>query len=540
MFLSFVEKTKLPVFVVVFLFFAGSEGIAEDRGDAFVVGSISDARTLLPIIASDSASQDVCSMIFNGLVKYDKNLDLVGDLAQSWEVKEGGLVLVFHLRRNVSWQDGRPFTAKDVEFTYRQLINPSVRTPYSGDFERIKTLEALDDYTIRVTYKELFAPALSSWGMFIIPKHILEKQDLNSSTFQRKPVGTGPYVFKKWKSQNYIELLSSNTYFEKVPFISRYITRVIPDESTMFLELETEGLDAAGISALQYKRQTDTDFFKKKYYKFRLPSFSYLYLGYNLERGLFKDRRVREALNYAVNKQELIDMVLLGYGSIANGPFVPQSWAYDAQFPPAAFNQAKARSLLNDAGWKDDNFDGILEKDAVSFEFSILTNQGNEERIKAAQIIQKRLKEVGVRVKIKVVEWSVFLTEIINKRDFDAVLLGWSLSRDPDNFDIWHSSKIKPGEFNFIGYRNKEVDELLVQARKTFDQEKRKNCYFKINKLIYRDQPCMFLYVADNLFVVHKRFRNIEPGPSGIWHNFIYWWVPNVEQKYRSKSAIVP
>ncbi|MEW6075329.1 MAG: peptide-binding protein, partial [Candidatus Omnitrophota bacterium] len=519
--LSFGGKTKLPVLMVVFLFFAASEVIAQDQGDAFVVGSISDARTLLPIIASDSASQDVCSMIFNGLLKYDKNLNLVGDLAQGWEVKDGGLLILFHLKKNVFWHDGQPFTAKDVEFTYRQLTNSSVRTPYSGDFERVKTFEVLDDYTIMVTYKEPFAPALSSWGMSIIPKHLLKGQDLNTSAFQRKPVGTGPYVFKKWKSQNYIELVSNPGYFERMPFIGRYITRVIPDESTMFLELQAEGLDAAGISPLQYKRQTDTDFFKKNYYKFRLPSFSYLYLGYNLEKGLFKDRRVREALNYAVNKQELIDMVLLGYGSIANGPFVPQSWAYDAQFPAAAFNQEKARSLLKDAGWNDDNHDGILEKGAVPFEFTILTNQGNEERNKVAQIIQKRLKEVGVRVKIKVLEWSVFLSECINKRDFDAVLLGWSLSRDPDNFDIWHSSKTRPGEFNFIGYANQEVDELLVRARRTFDQATRKECYFKINKLIYNDQPCMFLYVADNLFVVHRRFRNIEPGPSGIWHNFI-------------------
>jgi peptide/nickel transport system substrate-binding protein len=282
-------------------------------------------------------------MIFNGLVKYDKDINLVGDLAESWEVKEEGLAIIFHLRKNVSWHDGYPFSAQDVEFTYRKLIDPAVKTPYSGDFERVKSLEILDNYTLKVTYKEPFSPGLSSWGMPIIPKHILEKEDINAISFQRKPVGTGPYKFKSWRAQEKIELEANRNYFEKRPYIGRYIFRVIPDESTIFLELQTQGVDSAGLTPLQYSRQTDTPFFKRYYRKFRLPSFGYVYLGYNLKDSKFQDKRVRQALNYAVDKNEIIKMVCLGFGRAATGPFLAGSWAYNDKVIPAVFDPKKAK-----------------------------------------------------------------------------------------------------------------------------------------------------------------------------------------------------
>jgi peptide/nickel transport system substrate-binding protein len=214
------------------------------------------------------------------------------------------------------------------------------------------------------------------------------------------------------------------------------------------------------------------------------------------------------------------------------------SWAYNNAVKPADFNPQKARELLKEAGWSNVNKDGLFEKNGEVFSFTIITNQGNEERIKSAQIIQRRMGEIGIRVKIKILEWSVFLSECINKRNFEAVLLGWSLSRDPDNYDIWHSSKTKEGEFNFLGYKNESVDALLVEARRTFDQEKRKQDYNRIHQLIYDDQPCMFLFVADSLSILHSRFRGIKPAPIGIGYNFIDWWVSKQDQRYNRKPLI--
>ena len=506
----------------------------QDRGDAIIIGSIASPRVLIPILASDSASAEVCSFIFNGLLKYDKNLNLVGDLAQTWQTEEEGKVIIFHLRKGVLWHDGKEFSAYDVEFTYKKLIDPNTPTPYSGDFERIENLEILDRYTVKITYKEPFSPGLASWTMGIIPKHILEKEEnLLSSKFSRNPIGTGPYKFKKWIAQEKIELVVNEDYFEKRPNIDRVIFRIIPDTATLFLEVLAQGVDSSGLTPLQFLKHSQAPQFKKNYIKFRYPSNSFLYLGYNLNNPLFKDKKVRQALNYAVNKEEIIKAVLLGEGKVSTGPFTPESWAYDPGFKPAEFFPEKAKTLLFEAGFKDEDGDGFLERKGEPFKFTIITNQGNLERQRVAEIIQAQLRNIGIKVEIKVVEWSVFIDEIIRKRKFETVLLGWSLSRDPDIYDIFHSSKTSPSDFNFVGYNNPEVDKLLVEARKTFDRQKRKQLYQRINRLIYEDQPYMFIYIPNSLSCLHQRFRGVKPAKGGYWYNFIDWWVPLKEQKYK-------
>ncbi|MFH1777785.1 MAG: peptide-binding protein [Candidatus Omnitrophota bacterium] len=529
---------KIPSSVAVFFLFfcliANADEVKNDSfcGDTIVVASISDAQTLVPILASDSASGDICGLVFNGLVKYDKDINLIGDLAKSWEILEAGLVIVFHLKTGVIWHDGIEFTAADVRFTYEKLIDPDVPTPYSGDFKKVKKFEVLDKYTIRITYEQPFAPALSSWGVWIMPEHLLKNENLVSCKFSRNPVGTGPYKFKRWRSGELIELEVFKEYFEGRAYIDRYIYRIIPDSATMFLELSTENVDYMGLTPLQYLRHTQRSFFKEHFNKFRYPGFGYTYLGYNLADPKFKDKRVREAFNYAVDKNELIKGVLLGLGRVCTGPFPPESWAYNKEVIPVEFNPQKAKELLDDAGWVDTDNDGWLDKNGQIFQFTIITNQGNDQRRMAAEIIQKRLADIGVKVKIKIVEWSVFISEFVDNRRFEAILLGWGLSRDPDCYDIWHSTKTKQGEFNFISYYNPRADELMEKARMTFDQTKRKDDYHQIHKILYEDQPYMFLWVADNLPIVHKRFHNISAAPLGIGYNFIRWYVPITLQKY--------
>jgi peptide/nickel transport system substrate-binding protein len=510
-----------------------AESVPPVPGDSFIEGSIADASNLVPIIASDSASRGICNLLFNGLVKYAPDLTLTGDLAERWDVEEGGLVIVFHLRRNVRWHDGAPFTAADVEFTYRAMIDPSVPTPYSGDFERVESLEVLDDSTVRVRYKEPFAPGLSSWGMSIIPKHLFEGADWRTTPLARQPVGTGPYRFKRWKTDESIELIANPDYFEHRPHIDRYVTRVIPDQATMFLELSTQQLDTGGLTPLQYVRQTDTPFFQRHYRKFRYPSFTYAYIGWNMRDPRFADRRVRQAMNLAINKDDIITGVLFGLGQPTSGPFLPSSWAYNPDVQPAAFDPEGARRLLAEAGWTDTDGDGWIDKDGRPFAFTLRTNQGNDTRQKAAEIVQRRLREVGIQVDLHIVEWSAFLKQYIDTGKFEAVLLAWSLGLDPDPFDIFHSSKRDPGEFNFVGYQNEEVDQLIEAGRREFDQERRAEIYRRIHALLAEDQPYTFLYVPDALPIVHARFRGVEVTPIGIGHNQIDWWVPPAEQRYR-------
>lgn len=501
-------------------------------GDAIVEGTIGEASTLIPVLASDSASHAVAGQIYNGLVKYDKNLTIVGDLAQTFDISPDGLTITFHLRKGVTWHDGAPFTARDVLYTHRIIIDPKTPTAYAEDFKQVKTISAPDDHTIRVTYEKPFAPALASWGTGILPAHLLEGKDITKSPLARKPVGTGPYRFTEWVAGQKIVLDANPTYFEGRPYIDRYIYRIIPDTSTMYMEMKAGAIDLMNLTPVQYARQTSSRLFMSRFNKFRYPSSGYLYMGYNLRHPLFGDKRIRQAITAAINKDELIQGVLFGMGQKAHGPIVPGRWAYNPNVRDIAYDPKHAAELLAQAGWREKNADGILIRNGKPFQFTILTNQGNQQRLMSAQIIQQRLKYVGVDVKIRIVEWATFLKEYIDKGKFEVVMLGWNISQDPDMYDIWHSSKTNPGELNFVGFKNAEVDRLLVEGRGTFDIEQRKKAYFRIQEILADEQPYTFLYVPDSLPVVSARIRGVEPAPAGLGHNQIKWFVPKNEQVY--------
>jgi len=489
------------------------------------MSSIGDARRLNPVIANDSASGAINDLIFNGLVKYDKDIRLVGDLAERWDVSPDGKTITFHLRKDVLWHDGVEFSAEDCLFTYQKLMDPKVATPYSSSYMDVAKAEAADRHTFRVTYREPFSPALESWAIGVIPRHVLEGKDLNTDPFNRNPVGTGPYKFKEWTAGQKIVLEANERYFEGRPRIDQYIYRIIPDSSTMFQELLSGGVDMMGLNAVQYLRKSETRRIRENYRKFRYPANAFTYMGYNLSSPLFSDKKVRQALAYAIDRQSIIDGVLMGVGRPCTGPFSHVSWAYNPGVKPYPSDPDRATRMLAEAGWKDRNADGVLVRNGMPFRFTVLTNQGNGERIRAAEIIQQNLKKVGVEVKIRVIEWQAFL-EQIDKRSFDTIILGWSMSRDPDLYDIWHSSKTKKGEYNFIGYRNSEVDRLLVEGRRTFDMEKRRKIYYRIHEILADEQPYAFLYVPDATPIVHKRFKGIEVAPLGILYDFIHWYVP--------------
>jgi len=509
----------------------GASG-APAYGDAIVDGSIGDVSGFISAVTSDQPSHAAAGFVFNGLVRYDKNLKLEGELAESWEVSKDGKKITFRLRKNVRWHDGIPFTSDDVLFTYRKMIDPKTPTAYAEDFKQVSRVSAPDPSTFIAEYDKPFSPALASWGMHILPKHLLEKYpDISKSPLNKKPVGTGPFRFLEWKTGEKVVFEENPDYFEGRPYISRVVIRVIPDPATMFLELKSGGIDYMGLTPLQFTRQTETAEFRNFFNRYRYLSFGYTYLGFRLSHPYFSDKRVRQAMAHAINKKEIIDGVLFGLGQEATGPYKPGTWAYNPDVKKFPFDAGMAKALLAEAGWKPGT-DGTLEKDGKKFRFTALTNAGNESRAKTAAIIQQNLAAVGIRMEIRTVEWAAFINEFVKKRKFDALILGWTIPQDPDLFDIWSSTKTGPDELNHIGYANAEVDRLLEKGRRTFDMDQRKKAYFRIQEILADEQPIVFLYVPDALQAIHKRFRGIEPAPAGIDYNFIKWYVPKGEQKY--------
>ncbi len=498
---------------------------------SFTTGSTAGPKRLLPMLTGDTTSSSISGYVFSGLVKYGPDLKLTGELADRWEFSPDCKELTFNLRKDVKWHDGEPFTSADVVFTYETVIDPKTPTPYGSIYGPVSGVKATDPYTVKITYKEPFAPAVEAWGLGIIPKHLLAGTNVGESDLNRNPIGTGPYKFKQWDTGQKVVLEANQEYFEGRPGIDKYIMRIIPEQSTQLLELRSGGLDHMGLTPSQYKLETEKPQFSNYFKKYRYPVPVFTYMGYNLKDPRFADVRIRRALTHAINKQELIKGVLLGLGKPANGPFHPDSWAFNPDVLDYEYDPQKSLALFAEAGWMP-GADGVLEKDGKQFIFTVITNQGNDQRLKTAQIISERLKAVGVVMKIETREWQAFLQNHVNTRRFEAIIIGWSLGLDPDLYDIWHSSKTGEREFNFVSYSNAEVDRLLIEGRQSCDQAKRKTIYNKVHELITKDQPYTFLYVPDATPILHKRFKGVEESPIGIFYDFIRWQVPGNQAKW--------
>ncbi|ACS80826.1 peptide-binding protein [Maridesulfovibrio salexigens] len=493
--------------------------------------TLAEPMCLIPLLSSDSASSAVQAKLYVSPLKYNKDIELVPEAAESYEVLDGGKLLRFKLRKDIRWTDGVPLTAEDVEFTYKTMIDPKTPTAYAGDFLNVKEFKLIDKYTFEVRYEKVFARSLITWALSILPKHILENEDLNTTKYRRNPVGSGPYKLKEWIPGRRVVLEANDDYFEGRPYIDEKVYRVIPDLSTQFLELKSGSLDEMGLTPQQYTFQTKGGNWERDFQKFKYLSFSYTYLGFNMESPFFKDVRVRRAINYAIDKEEIVKGVLLGMGYPAMGPYKPGTWVYNDKLKPYGYKPEQAKALLKEAGWTDTDGDGIIDRDGRPFSFTIITNQGNSLRIKAATIIQNRLKGIGIEVKIRTVEWAAFLKEFIMKGRFDATILSWNILQDPDSYTVWHSSKAVDGGLNFIKYKNSELDELLEKGRTTLDQSERKVIYDRIQEIMHEEQPYCFLYVPMALPVFSSRIKGLKVEPAGLDYNANEWWIPAPLQK---------
>lgn len=458
-------------------------------------------------------------------------------------------VIVFHLRPNVRFHDGHILNADDVRFTYEAIMDPANLSPRVSDYEPVKTVEAVDPLTVRIVYKRLYSPALGTWGMGILPEHLLnrealrneadrlgrdpEKFTMRQSRFDRHPVGCGPFMFGEWKSDQFISLARFHDYWEGPPHYKRYVMRIIPDLLTQEMEFYSGTLDSYNVQPHQVERLKNDPRFQF----FSGTSFGYTYIGYNMRRAPFDDVRVRRALGMALNVDQIIEYVLYNQGERITGPFVIQTDYYDRRIPQLPYDPEGALELLREAGWQR-NREGWLEKDGRKFEFTLITNSGNDIRKAVLAIAQDAWKQIGIDVRTDVLEWSVFIQERVNKNDFDALVLGWVMGIEPDLYQIWHSSQTHPHQLNFVGFKNPEADDLIVKIRQEYDHEKQVHYSHQLHELIAQEQPYTFLYVGKWTAILDKRivirdldrdgvmlYKKIRPTKTGDYTFHFNKWI---------------
>ena len=502
----------------------------KEDGGRLINAMTGEPSNLIAMIAGDSASSAIANNIFNSLLKYDESLNYAPEIAESWNISNNQKTITFKIRKGLYWADGEKLTSKDVMFTWKLVTNPDTRTPYASDYQLVKKASTPDPYTFKVTYQESYAPALDTWtSLHILPEHLLRNEDINNTYFSRKPVGSNYYILDNWKSGQQVSLTRNSRSINGKANINNLISRIIPDTSSQFMELIADNIDLMSINPIQFKRVFPSrKDLRDKIGLYKELGNGYTYLGFNLKKEPFNDRRVRKALNFAIDKNEIVKGVLLGLGEPLASPYKPGTRWNNTKLKPYQYDSNRALNLLSEAGYKK-NKDGLLEKNGKVLRFEILTNQ-NKQREMTAVIIQRRLKEIGVDVSIRVIEWASFINQFIKTGDFDVVVLGWSLSLDPDQFNIWHSTQQGPGQFNFLGYENKRVDTLLERGRLELDVSKREKIYHEFSDILLDDSPIVYLYAGYGLSAINKRVRGIKrlSPPAGIYHNSYDWFIPKI------------
>ena len=458
-------------------------------------------------------------------------------------------VIVFHLRPGVRFHDGHLLDAEDVKFTYQAILNPRNLSPRIPSFEPVKSVTVMDRLTVKITYKRLYSPALGTWGMAILPEHLLNDRalaaeareagkdpadfTLRQSRFNRQPIGCGPFRFGEWKSDRYIRLDRFAAYWEGPPNYSTYIMRIIPDPLTQEMEFYAGTVDNYAVVPHQVERlQADA-----RFRRFSGTSFGYSYIAYNMRREPFDDPRVRRALGMAIDTDKIIRHVMYGQAEPITGPFVKQTDFYDHTIAPLPYDPAGALKLLGEAGWHR-NQAGWLEKNGRRMQFTLITNNGNNLRKAILAVAQDAWRRIGVDVSTDLIEWSVFIQKRVNQLDFDTLILGWSMGIDPDLFQIWHSSQTGPFQLNFVGFDDPEADDLILRIRREYDHDRQVADCHRLHEIIAAAQPYTFLFVGRWTALLDKRivrrlpekngspvFRPIVPTKTGSYTYHFNQWI---------------
>ena len=504
-----------------------------DYGGTYVEGVAGRPNAINPIFSQyNDVDRDLASLIFTGLTSADANGNLQPDLASHWNISPDGLIITFTLRTDVRWQDGVRFSADDVLFTIHAMQDPGYKGPPDlAAFWRTVAVTQVDAATVRFQLTQPYAPFLNYTTIGILPAHLLKDvppSELFQNQFNRRPIGTGPFQLTELTADH--AFLDANPYFYgQRPYLSRIEFKFYPDYESIFAAYnrqEVEGISRILPQYLQKASALD----HLKLYNARLAGYSLVLL--NLSKAPFQDQQVRQALLYAIDRQHLITDILQGQGLLAASPIEPGTWAYDNTLNPYPYDVEKAKALLDAAGWKDVNGDGIRVKGQQSLAFT-LTTPDDPARVALANEIAKEWQAVGVKAAVSAVPASLLVQNVLLPRQFDAVLYEWrTLSNDPDQYENWHQTQIPSGTGqgqNYSGLNDRDISEALEAARKTNDQATRIQLYRQFQELFADRVPALLLYYPVYTYAVDSRVHGIQLAPmlsaSDRFRNVAQWYL---------------
>jgi peptide/nickel transport system substrate-binding protein len=510
----------------------------KDSGDWLVYHLLGEPRTLNPIsVDSDMSARYIYSRnIHETLFDYELDYDgvkLKPALAESMTTSGDGLEITIKLKENIWFSDGVPVTADDVIFTYSAIKDPGVDAEdLRGYYANIKDVVKIDGKTVKFILTEEYWITVESIGVFsVLPKHIYQYQD--PAEFNKKrsePVGSGPYVFEKWDVGQQVVLRKNENYWGKKPAIDKLVFKFITNSTAAFQSLRSNDIDYFEPSSEQYKEMSEDKEFVNKFHilSYWEPSAGFSYIGWNQSKEYFKDKTVRVALTSAFDRESVAKNIGMGYSKVISGPFYLKGKQNDSEIKPWPYDPEKAKTLLTEAGWVDNNNDGIREKNGVKFQFKLSYSSGGATTERIVKAFKDDLAKVGIDVILDPVEWSIYLTRM-HSRDFDASIAGWGGTIESDPYQLFHSSQIDGGS-NYCGFSSAEGDKLIEVARRTLDPNERYELYHQFHKLLHEEQPYTFLLARPTFVFLDKRFENVKIHTLGI--DLLEWYVPKDKQRY--------
>ena len=520
------EKLFLYGAIVIFLFsligwtvyfYLSSTEKVPDFGGEYTEGVIGEPLYVNPILSqTNEIDAALCDLMFSSLLKYDENANLANDLAENYEISEDKKTYTFNIKKGVLWHDGEELTANDIYFTIKLIQDSAFKSPLRGDWEKIKP-EVIDDYTIKFQLETPRVAFLNNLTFGILPEHVFG--DVPADKFiitelNLKPIGSGPFVFssfEKDEDDNIIsyQMTSNKDYYGQVPYLDKINFNFYSDDEELINAYTNKEINGFGFSSYEMldKIQDRKD---AKIESLRMPRYFALFFNQTKSIALSSEK-VREALQYATDKQEIIDQVFFGQAVKVDGPILDNfgSFHSNQEIERASYDPEKAKSILEEDGWKVGD-DGFRYKDGEELSIPIVTINWIDLQ-QTAELLKSQWEPLGIKVDITTASISEFQQNYIRPRDYQALLYGQEyLGNEPDLYLFWHSSeKNDPGK-NIAKYDNEEVDEILTKARETYDVGERQELYNKFEEILNKDYPALFLYSPNFVYVTNKKIKGVE------------------------------